>query len=177
MKQVDAYVGMRVKLVESILISTGIQRLHIGTEGVIRRIATNGNSAAVEFNQPLHDYVNDCHGSCKPGYGKYIEWDLIEPVPERVNILGRITNNEGYFQKSKNFSMDPYIIYPLGIELKGLQDERWKKATEKQHLKMIETMLPSKYLVDKDHPIVKQICNIQIKRENNLLLAYATLSK
>ena len=80
MKAEDAKVGQRVRVSTMIW---GTMGPHFDPkpyeQGTIKRKADTGKSAAIEFDLPIPDYTNDCHGSTKPGHGKYIYWTDLKP--------------------------------------------------------------------------------------------------
>ena len=81
----QANIGDRVEITEPIIVWDGEKTLIGGSKGTIKRLAANGNSAAVEFDEQIVEITSayeagSCHGSCKEGYGKYVPWDKLKKV-------------------------------------------------------------------------------------------------
>lgn len=74
MREIEAIVGDRVQVRDSIIINDGEDRIHVDNTGTIKRKCANGKSAAVEFDDPIAS-TTTCPDSCKVGHGYYIKWE------------------------------------------------------------------------------------------------------
>lgn len=117
----DAKVGMRVKVDPDAWLSWMLNdNEEINPKkfktGIIKAKATNGNSAAVEFDRPIPSYTSDCHGRTKTGHGKYVLWEHLEPA-DKWYVGKIVTVKKNNITKIK--AGDTCLIKHEGIKLNG----------------------------------------------------------